>query len=350
MKCLNCDQEMMNNLVQVKANQISYDICEACGSLWLDAGELDKMAFQVEGSIEFCSKDSAENAPGPAKKCQRCEDVALEKVSFIGTDDIVLDHCKNCGGFWLDGGELDLVNKELQSIMPVKGKGFSEFVNNAHLPYWHKRVRRKSSETDFTMNVPPVKGAELKSETTHACPGCKTNLNAYTVFGMEIEGCPKCRGIFLDKDELRKLKDKAQKGSWQVLRWLDDETEAIGNTSTMPSKRTCPKCDDTQMVSACFGESGIMIDWCPGCNGTWLDRDEFADIVKFLTDKLSKLTAADARKKVYEEIREMWNGPEDKLSEILDAKAAISALMNITVFEHPMLFGLMTTISKGMPS
>ena len=50
---------MFNNLVQIRDDQISYDICEACGSLWLDAGELDKMAFQVNGSIEYSSGTEA---------------------------------------------------------------------------------------------------------------------------------------------------------------------------------------------------------------------------------------------------------------------------------------------------
>jgi hypothetical protein len=41
--------------------------------------------------------------------------------------------------------------------------------------------------------------------------------------------------------------------------------------------------------------------------------------------------------KVYAEIREIWDGPEGAVSEILDAKAAISALLNIKIFEHPKL-------------
>ena len=69
MKCLNCNEEMVNNLVQTKKDQIAYDICEACGSLWLDAGELDKMAFQVAGSIEYCSEDKAEGISEPTKRC-----------------------------------------------------------------------------------------------------------------------------------------------------------------------------------------------------------------------------------------------------------------------------------------
>jgi len=348
MKCLNCDSEMMNNLVQTKSEQIAYDICEACGSLWLDAGELDKLAFQVDGSIEYCSKDEVEGSPEPCKECPRCDETTLDKVSFIGSE-IVLDRCRNCGGFWLDGGELDLINREIEAIMPVKGKGFSEFVNNVHLPYWYKRVRRKSSETDFKVDVPPIKGAKLKSRTEYACPSCNANLDLYTIFGIKIEACSKCKGIFLDKDELRGLKDKTAKGSWQTLRWMDDEVEAIGKHNAMPSKRLCPKCRKIQFVSASFGDSRILIDWCPKCNGVWLDRDEFQQIVEFLKSKHNKLTSDEMRKLVYEEIKEIWDGPEDKISEILDAKAAISALINITIFEHPKLFKLLDNYSKAIP-
>jgi Zn-finger nucleic acid-binding protein len=339
---------MMNNLVQTRNDQIAYDMCESCGSLWLDAGELDKMAFKVDGSIEYSSKDKVRDVSEPAKKCPRCDDTTLGKVSFIGSD-IVLDRCTNCGGFWLDGGELDLINKELEEIMPVKGKGFSEFVNNVHLPYWYKRVRRKSSETDFKVDVPPIKGAELKSATEYICPACSTNLDLYTIFGIKIEACSKGKGIFLDRDELRSLKDKISKGSWQTLRWMDDEVEAIGKANAMPGKRLCPKCEGIKMICCSFGDSRIIIDWCPKCRGVWLDRDEFQEITRYLRDKLNKLSSADMRKKVLEEIKEVWSGPEGKISEILDATAAISALLNISIFEHPKLFNLLNNYSRAIP-
>ena len=317
-------------------------------SLWLDAGELDKIAFQVDGSVEYCSKDKAKGISKATKKCPRCEDTTLDKVSFIGSD-IVLGRCRNCKGFWLDGGELDLVNKELEQIMPIKGKGFSEFINNVHLPYWYKRVRKRSSETDFEVNVPPIKGAKLKSETKYLCPACKANLNLYTVFGIEIEACSKCKGIFLEKGELRRLKDKSKKASWQTLRWMDDEVEAVGKTNAMPSKRLCPKCKGIEMLATSFGDSRIIIDWCPQCYATWLDRDEFQEIVRFLFDKLNKLSSAEMKKRVYEEIKEIWGGPENKFSEIMDAKAAISALMNIMIFEHPVLHDCLVRFSNMIP-
>jgi len=337
MKCLDCAGDMVNNLVMTKTNHIAYDLCEACGGLWLDGGELDKMAFQVEGSIEVSSQRETDKDIEPQKQCPRCDDTPLDKVIFVGYSDIVLDHCRNCGGFWLDGGELLRIDRELQKIMPVHGKGFSEFLGNVHVPYWHKRVRRKSSETDFEVEVLPLKHAELQSETDCACPACEATLERYKAYGIDLEGCSGCKGIWLDQDELRKLKDRCEEGSWLTLRWLDDEIDAIEQANATLSKRFCPKCDDVQLLSTSFGDSDILIDWCPSCHGTWLDRDEFEGIVKFLKDELNHLSSHEMKQKTIEELKEVWAGPEGTLSEILDAKAAISALINITIFEHPAL-------------
>ncbi len=114
----------------------------------------------------------------------------------------MLDRCPNCGGFWLDGGDLDLVNRELERIMPVQGKGFSDFVNNVHLPYWHKRIRRSSAQTDFKLDVPPIDGAERLGETALACPACEARLDHYQAYGMPIESCPRCHGLWLYADKL----------------------------------------------------------------------------------------------------------------------------------------------------
>lgn len=341
MKCLNCGKLMSNYLVQTKKDRLSYDVCESCGSFWLDAGELKKLAYQVSGDIEYCSEDKIKGVSAYSKKCPRCEKIVLDKVYFIGCRDIVLDRCNNCGGFWLDGGELDLINKELQQIMPIRGKGFSEFLNDVHLPYWYKKIRRRSNETDFKAETPPIKGAVKKSETQYLCPACSTILTLYEIYGIKIEGCTKCKGMWLDKNELRKLKDISEKNNWGTLRWLDDEVDAIEKSKAMLSKRKCPKCKDILLISTALGDSKIIIDWCPSCHGTWLDSNEFQELVDCLKKKLDKLSSSEMAKKVYEEIKEIWNGPENKISEILDAKAAITALINITIFEHPALAKLL---------
>ena len=84
MRCLNCNAEMTNYDVVIKSAELSYDVCEKCGGLWLDRGELDKMAFQVAGSIEFCSEQEAGIAGRPRRTCPRCDG-----VSFLPFDSLV---------------------------------------------------------------------------------------------------------------------------------------------------------------------------------------------------------------------------------------------------------------------
>ncbi len=336
MKCLHCGTEMMNNNVTTRHGSISYDACEKCGSLWLDAGELDKMAFQVEGSIEYCSQEKDDKPDVQPLKCPRCDDSALDRVRFLGYPDIILHRCDSCGGFWLDGGELNIIDQKLKKIMPVTGKGFSDFVNNVHVPYWYKRVRKESDETDFHWEVMPIKGAQDEGATADVCPNCGSNLNNYEVFGMRFEGCPKCKGIWLIKDELRGLKNRLQHGS---MRWMNDEIDAIEKTSARVTDRLCVKCKNVKLVSVLFGKSSIIIDWCRQCHGIWLDRKEFESLTDYLNKEETGMKPGEIGKVAIEELKRVWTGgPESRLEDLRDAFDASSAILNATVFEHPALF------------
>jgi len=329
---------MVNNDVITKKAELSYDVCEKCGSLWLDAGELDKMAFRVAGSIEFSSEDDDKTKEKQIRKCPRCEDFNLSRVRFLGCTDIILHHCKNCGGFWLDGGELNLIDDELTKIMPVSGHGFSDFINNTHVPYWYKRIKKKSGETDFHVTVLPIKGAKLLKATDDKCPACANPLNLYSISSMEFEGCAKCKGLWLIKDELRKLKNRTEDGK---LHWMNGEVENIEKTSAIPADRPCVKCKGIKMVSVVFGHSSIVIDWCPQCHGIWLDRSEFESIIEYLNDESNKTTSKELEKEVVKDVKRIWTGgPESRIAEAVDTEAAISALINAKIFEHPVLFKL----------
>lgn len=347
MTCLHCGTEMTNNEVITKKDRISYDMCEKCGSLWLDKGELDKMAFTVDGSIEYCESEKESLPDEQQKKCPRCDDSTLSKVKFLESDDISLHYCRNCGGFWLDGGELNLIDQTLARIMPVKGKGFSDFVNNTHVPYWSKRVQKPSDETDFHVEVLPIKGAKFKETTGDNCPACGNALARYTVFSLDFEGCPKCKGTWLVSDELRKLKNREADGS---LRWLNAEIENIDKASAIPTKRPCVKCAGVNMISVIFGNSSVVIDWCPNCHGIWLDRGAFDAITAYLKDERAHAQPKEIEKQAAADVKHaVTGGPESRLDELRDAKAAVSALISATIFEHPKLFGFLAGISSSFP-
>lgn len=336
MNCLNCRTEMTTYDVATKKDHITYNACDQCGSLWLDAGTLEKMAFKGEGSVEYSADGEKAILDAHPRRCPRCDDSTMIKVKFLGCDDILLDRCRNCGGFWLDGGELNLVDAELAKIMPISGHGFSDFVNNVHVPYWFKRTRRKSSETDFVIDSPPIHGAELVAASTHACPLGDGTLSRYRVFDMDFEGCRWCKGVWLVHDELRKLKNKEDDGS---LRWLNDEIENLDNTSMVAGKRACPHCAPAKMVAVIFGASSVMVDWCPSCRGIWLDRGEFQAIVDYLKDELDAMPPGQIAARLETDLeRAVKGGPESRLAELRDARAAWSALVNAKIFEHPNLF------------
>jgi Zn-finger nucleic acid-binding protein len=339
MNCLNCAAQMTNVTVTTKKDSISYDICPKCGSLWLDSGELDKMAFQVEGSIEYCEAEKTPAAEDNPKKCPRCDDSPLDKVKFLESDDLFLHRCPNCGGFWLGAGQLDLVDRELARIMPIDGHGFSDFVNNIHVPYWFQRVQRPSSETDVQVEAMPIPGAEMEETiTADSCPRDGASLLQYEIFSMLFEGCPKCKGIWLIQDELRKLKNKVDDGS---LRWMNDEIENLEKSGAIASNLKCPK-GHGNMVSVVFGKSKLVADWCPACRGIWLDRGEFTRIVDYLEDESSTANPQALEKQLLQDLRKVWKGaPEGRLEELRDAASALHALLNAAIFEHPELFRIM---------
>ena len=334
MQCLNCQIEMTNYDVFTKRAELSYDVCEKCGSLWLDRGELDKMAFQVVGSIEFCSDEEADVTQRAPKNCPRCDDSQLSPVRSLGSTDIILHHCQNCGGFWLDGGQLNLIDEELAKIMPVSGHGFSDFVNNIHVPYWFRRIKRPSSETDFKIEMEPISGAKHLEPTSDTCLVCGARLDLYSILSMKFEACPKCHGMWLARDELRKLKNKVGIGE---LHWLNHEVDNIEKAAAIPGKRVCPK-DDTKLLSVVFGKSSIVLDCCPKCHGIWLDRGEYDKIVNYLRQEAGSATIKDVEREIAEDVEKLWKGgPEGRLAELGDIAAAVTALINFTIFEHPTL-------------
>ncbi len=334
MKCLNCGTGMVNILFESRGEKTSYDVCRECGSLWLDAGELNKMAEQVPGDLEICTP-SDETPPSGKKECPRCPHMPLEKVRFLTASDILLDRCPNCGGFFLDGGELDLINRELENILPVEEHGFWYFVSRVHLPYWRKRVK-PSTTSEGTVPVGPAKYGERKGETERECPCCKKNLQRYEAFGMGLDYCESCGGTFLEIAELRVLKDRVQQGNWVDVRWMDDELEAIDSAQALPSDRECPGCAET-MATVTFGKSTVLLDYCRKCHALWLDAGDFHAMLQYLNEEASELSPEERRERLMEELKEVWNGSESLLSELGDTKAAVSTYINLTIFDHPRL-------------
>ena len=220
-----------------------------------------------------------------------------------------------------------------------------DFVTNVHVPYWFKRIKRPSSETDFNIEVEPISGAKHLKSTNDDCPTCGAKLDLYSILTMEFEGCPKCHGMWLDRGELRKLKNKFDLGE---LHWLNGEVDNIEKTAAIQSKRVCPKQDSGNLLSVVFGKSSVVLDWCLKCHGIWLDRGEYDKIIDYLREEAGNATVNDVEKEIAEDVRKLWKGgPESRVAEIGDIAAAVTALINFTIFDHPAVFKIVTDAAAG---
>jgi Zn-finger nucleic acid-binding protein len=192
--------------------------------------------------------------------------------------------------------------------------------------------------------VPPIEGARRLGESALNCPAGHGRLDRYEAYGMPVESCPACHGLWLYADELRALKDRSAAGSLPPLRWMNEELDAIGKAHAVPTRRACPACGEAKLLSTLFGDSGILIDWCPSCHGLWLDYHELQEILAHLRDELEQLTPEELKAKVGEELRGLVRRPHHKLSDLREAGAAVSALVNATIFQHPRLFHMLAAL------
>ncbi len=108
--------------MEKKADEdITTDVCPSCSGVFLDFGELNILATGMQGNIEYCSIDENFHKDRfPGRACPRCVDRPMKKVNLLRVADIVFDYCPECGGFFLDAGEIQKMNRELKSFTSNK--------------------------------------------------------------------------------------------------------------------------------------------------------------------------------------------------------------------------------------
>jgi len=113
MNCPACAHE----LTEIKFGGVNIDACQGgCGGLWFDAFELKRVDEQHEVQDEHMlriQRDPKLVVDHTRKRdCPRCEGVKLKRHFFSAQKRVEVDHCPNCGGYWLDAGELEKIREE----------------------------------------------------------------------------------------------------------------------------------------------------------------------------------------------------------------------------------------------
>lgn len=105
--------------------------CPRCEGMYLGPGEINEVAEPIPGDLEISTLDldtfdhPEGGAPAP---CPRCRPAEMEKVEFVDYSGIILDYCPGCRGFWLDGHELEAINREIRRL--------NETAAQVHDPPW----------------------------------------------------------------------------------------------------------------------------------------------------------------------------------------------------------------------
>jgi len=130
--CPDCSEEMTVESV----GDIRIDVCPKCAGTWFDPEELrtllarDPLALSVvEDLVARPVEQKAEDPPigqeavGPSfRHCPDCE-MPLEKYHYLYTSPVLLHTCTDCGGFWVEDGELNRMQEWLEDAHhPVSAK------------------------------------------------------------------------------------------------------------------------------------------------------------------------------------------------------------------------------------
>ncbi|MGD2145448.1 MAG: zf-TFIIB domain-containing protein [Anaerolineae bacterium] len=178
------------------------------------------------------------------------------------------------------------------------------------------------------------------------CPRCEEPLGTGLIDEVEIEQCSQCDGMWFDQGELRKAKDAVEPD----LNWLDLEIwRREDEYEVRSSSIACPRCD-APLAAVAYGETGVVIDYCAHCEGTWLDGGEFERIITALAEEVAGKDVPDYVAASLEEAQELLAGEEGAISEWRDFLTVLRLLQYRILVEHPRLREIATALQKGTTS
>jgi len=91
------------------AGEILLDLCPECAGVWLDGGELGRLAGERNLEIQLAARRGR-----PSEiSCPRCTSEMTQK-EFLG---IVVEVCILCAGLWLDQAELEQLQIAYQDYL-----------------------------------------------------------------------------------------------------------------------------------------------------------------------------------------------------------------------------------------
>lgn len=113
MKCPACG----HTLAPITVSQLTVDVCRGgCGGIWFDNFELKKVdephEFEGEALLHIERDDHRLVDYERRRTCPKCDNILMMRHYFSDRRQVEVDECPNCGGIWLDAGELAAIRQE----------------------------------------------------------------------------------------------------------------------------------------------------------------------------------------------------------------------------------------------
>lgn len=105
------------------------------------------------------------------------------------------------------------------------------------------------------------------------CPKCDEVMEVLSYKDLEVDQCPSCHGVWLDKGELDEvLRHKLASA-------LDARVSAfeMDDKDELPAR--CRRCDEGMV--ALVGPGGVRFDFCLACEGLFFDHGELTAIDRY---------------------------------------------------------------------
>jgi Zn-finger nucleic acid-binding protein len=186
-------------------------------------------------------------------KCPGCNQ-AMRPELYEG---VSIDHCHQCGGTWLDHGEVEKV---------------------AH-------NHSTSFDDDIKMKAIEQKGTDHRSKQRVACPKCNNTMQTHQYLfnsGVYIDQCPNKHGFYFDNGELEKLQIVVEEALLQ--RGMHSSQKVTKKTN---GEKLCPR-HHIKLETLVYESEHI--DCCRKCGGVWLDDNELG---KLTVSRLESFKATD---------------------------------------------------------
>ncbi len=120
----------------------------------------------------------------------------------------------------------------------------------------------------------------MSEATNLCCVKCNSILDRATFEGLEVDLCPKCGGLWLDRGEIT----RAAKLPEQELGRLRGLLTGAKGPPPLPTenKAPCPACPGS-LAEVLLG--AVHVDYCNKCHGIFLDRGELHSAVEAVRAK-----------------------------------------------------------------